>query len=157
MKCIPPSINKAHKNHFQQIVDKVERRLGWEVERPDLMSHVIKSNQDGKEGMTLGEIQANFDALTVAGSETTATALSGTLNHLIATPGMLDILVKEVRESFETEEAMTLDAVHNLPYLNAVLNEGLRLGPPVPVMLSRKVPEGGDTVCGMWLPGGVST
>jgi hypothetical protein len=43
-------------DHFNQIRDKVDRRLNWEVERPDLMSYVIQHNNDGKMGMSLDEI-----------------------------------------------------------------------------------------------------
>lgn len=154
MKCIPKSILKMQRDHYLQIVDKVERRLNWEVERTDFMSHVIKSNNEKE--MTLGEIQATFMILTTAGSETTATVLSGTLNYLTAYPDKLAILIKEVRSSFASEGEITLDALSNLPYLNAVISEGLRLCPPVPIMLPRLVPEGGDAVCGVWMPGGVS-
>lgn len=154
MKCIPDSISKMREDHYQHIVDKVQRRLNWEVERPDLMSHVIK-HQDEK-GMTIGEINVTFMVLTNAGSETTATVLTGTLNYLTAYPDKLALLAKEVRDKFNREDEITLDTLRDLAYLNAVISEGLRLCPPVPTMLPRLVPEGGDTVCGMWMPGGVS-
>lgn len=127
MKCVPESIMEMQRDHYRQIVGKVERRLNWEVERPDFMSHVIRYNDE--KGMTVGEIQATFMALTIAGSETTATVLSGTLNYLPANPDKLAILVKEVRARFAREE-VTLDALASLPYLNAVISEGLRLCPP---------------------------
>lgn len=154
MKCIPESLRKMQRDHHQQICDKVDRRLNWELERPDLMSYVMKYNDE--RGMALDEIQSTFKVLTTAGSETTATALIGTLNYLTAYPNALDTLVKEVREKYVKEEDITLDDSADLPYLNAVLNEGLRLCPPVPIMLPRLVPEGGDTVSGMWMPAGVS-
>lgn len=154
LKCIPASIMKKQRDHLEQIVDKVQRRLNWEVERPDLMSHVIKYNDE--KGMTLDEINVTFMVLTTAGSETTATMLNGTLNYLTAFPDKLALLVKEVRGSFAKENEITLDALRDLPFLNAIINEGLRLCPPVPIMLPRLVPKGGDTVCGMWMPGGVS-
>lgn len=154
LKCIPDSIMKMQRDHMQQIAEKVQRRLNWEVERPDLMSHVIKHNDE--KGMTPREIEATFMVLTTAGSETTATVLSGTLNYLTANPDKLALLVKEVRENFATEQELTVAALRNSSYLNAVISEGLRLCPPVPIMLPRLVPEGGDTVCGMWMPSGVS-
>ena len=154
LKSIPESLMQMQRDHYRQIVDKVQRRLNWEVERPDLMSHVIKHND--MKGMTLGEIQATFMVLTTAGSETTATTLSGTLNYLTIHPEILATLVKEVRSRFIEEKEMTLASLRDLPYLNAVVSEGLRLCPPIPIMLPRLVPKGGDTVCGEWMPGGVS-
>jgi cytochrome P450 len=119
------------------------------------MSYVIEHNEKEK-SMTMGEIQATFSELVTAGSETSATVLAGTVNHLVQNPMIMATLVSEIRQSFDQESDITFDAMSKLPYLTAVINEGLRLCPPVPVMLPRVVPEGGDRVCGLWMPGGVS-
>ena len=75
---------------------------------------------------------------------------------LIRTPDKLRILTSEIRSSFPPEHAITFSALRGMPYLNAVLQEGLRLCPPIPAGLPRLVPEGGDTVCGQWMPGGTN-
>jgi cytochrome P450 len=123
MKCIPESIKKTQRDHYQQVVNKVDRRLSWELQRPDLMSHVI--NKDGELRMDAGEMYATFMILTTVGSETTATALTGTLNYLVNHgPESLRKLEGEVRGAFSSLEDITLDGVRNLPFLNAVINEG---------------------------------
>ena len=152
MKCIPASLKKMQQDHFQQIVDKVRRRMNYEVQRPDIMSYVIGSEGDGK-GMSSDEIDITLMVLTTAGSETTATVLSGTMNYLVLNSDKLEMLSKEIRARFATESEMSLDALNELPYLNAVITEGLRLCTPVPWMLPRRVPPEGGTVCGVWLPG----
>ncbi|KAK3392843.1 cytochrome P450 [Podospora didyma] len=151
-RCIPPSLRKMQQDHFQQIVDKVHRRLNYEMERPDIMSHVIKD----VEGLPIDVISTTFMILTTAGSETTATTLSGTMNYLIQHPDKLKVLADEVRKRFKTgsESDMTFDALRNIPYLNAVLSEGLRLCTPIPWILPRLVPLEGGTICGVFLPGG---
>lgn len=83
--------------------------------------------------------------------------LNSTLNYLTVYPEKLALLVKGVRGNFAKENEITLDGLRHLPYLNAVINEGLRFYPPIPLMLPRLVPEGGDTVCGMSMPSGVSS
>ncbi|KAF2682315.1 isotrichodermin C-15 hydroxylase [Lentithecium fluviatile CBS 122367] len=153
MKCIPPSLKKMQADHYQHIADRVDRRLNLEMSRPDLMSHV-NQQRSGEKGLSADEISATFMVLTTAGSETTATTLCGAFNELIAHPEKLSRLTKEVRSAFQTREQITLEAVKNLPYLNAVIHESLRLCPAIPWVLSRLVPPGGDTVCGTWLPGG---
>ncbi|KAI1114940.1 cytochrome P450 [Nemania sp. NC0429] len=152
LRIIPPSLKKMQSDHYQQIVDKVERRLNFELERPDIMSHVI--TREDESAFSRGEINATFMVLTTAGSETTATVLGGTINYLISYPDKLAILSAEIRKQFPTFEHITLDALSSLPYLNAVINEGLRLCPPIPWILPRTVPPQGETVCGVWLPGG---
>lgn len=99
-------------------------------------------------------INATFLELTTGGSETTATVLSGTLNYLVNNRDKLSILEQEIRDL--EESGLSLSTLQDLPYLNAVLKEGLRLCPPVPWILSRRVPDGGAHVCGTWLPAGIA-
>ncbi|KUI72201.1 Isotrichodermin C-15 hydroxylase [Cytospora mali] len=134
MKCILPSLKRCKGNT------------------------TIKSwtrDQKGDEGLEIGVINATFMVLTTAGSETTATVLSGTLNYLVNNPDKLAILTSEIRQRFKVQDEIKLDALRELEYLNACLNEGLRLSVPIPWMLPRLAPEGGATVCGTWLPGGI--
>lgn len=154
LKCIPASLQKKALSHFQQIVDKVDRRLSWELQQPDIMSHLI--DEKGQLIWTRGELDATFSILTTAGSETTATVLTGVFNYLVRNPDKLDIVTNEVRQNFQNLDSITIDAVKDLPYLKAVISEGLRLCPPVPWMLPRKVPGKGEMVCGYWIPGGTS-
>lgn len=50
---------------------------------------------------------------------------------------------------------MTLNKLAQQKYLNAVLEEGLRIFPVVPSTLPRIVPMGGALICGKFVPGGV--
>jgi hypothetical protein len=43
--------------------------------------------------------------------------------HLLQNPSKLQILTKEIRSSFKTEEEIKGPAINNLKYLNAVINE----------------------------------
>ncbi|KAK4189458.1 hypothetical protein QBC35DRAFT_545856 [Podospora australis] len=140
VKCMPASLKKMQDDHFQQIVDKVQRRMNYELQRPDIMGYVIQE-QDETKSLPRDEIDATFAVLVTTGSETTATDL-------------LDKVTAEVRRVFSEESDITLDRLKRLEYLNAVLNEGLRLCTPVPWILPRRVPAGGASVSGVWLPGG---
>lgn len=91
----------------------------------------------------------------VAGSETTATTLSAINYYLIRTPRVRKLLQNEIRTTFKTYEEIDATSTAPLKYLDAVIWEGMRIYPPVPLALPRIVPEGGDTVAGEWLPGGV--
>lgn len=41
-----------------------------------------------------------------------------------------------------------------LPYLQAIIKEGLRIWPPIAALLSKEVPAGGDVLNGLFVPGG---
>ena len=91
-----------------------------------------------------------------AGSETTATLLTAIMNHLLRYPDKHQKLKSVIRDAFRTAKDITMSSTASLPYLNAVIQEGLRIAPPAPTMLPRIVPPGGAQVCGHWLEPGVS-
>lgn len=75
---------------------------------------------------------------------------------LLRTPEAYARLTGEIRTAFPTAADMTFTDLQNLQYMNACIDEGLRIFPPLPTGLTRTVPENGDTVAGEFLPGGVT-
>ena len=155
---LPKSAIEKRRKHAETANGKIHRRIEQESnidqQRNDFMTYVRRYSD--QKGMSLLEIEATFRALVVAGSETTATALSGILGNLLQAPEAMAQLREEIRKSFSHESEVTADNVEGLPYLNGVIQEGLRLCPPVALGMPRLVPEGGSTVSGNMLPGGVS-
>lgn len=90
-----------------------------------------------------------------AGAETSATALAAVVWFLSQPENAhcLTQLQDEVRGTFATYNDMTGDAVARLTYLNAVLEETMRIMPPTPVGPPRVSP--GETVDGVYVPKGV--
>jgi cytochrome P450 len=97
---------------------------------------------------------SNAAIFMLAGTETTATLLSGVTYHLLRNPDKLTRLTEEVRGAFQDGDTFTLEELQRLKYLSACLEEGLRLYPPVPSPLWRITPEGGSEICGRHVPGG---
>ena len=92
----------------------------------------------------------------LAGSETTATALSCITYYLLRTPHALRALQEETRGAFGSYSEINASSTAPLKYLQAVALEGMRIYPPLPFPLPRVVPHGGDIVDGHFLPAGVS-
>lgn len=65
-------------------------------------------------------------------------------------------LNEEVRSTFANSSEITINSVSRLPYMLAVLNEALRLYPPVTSGLIREVPENGCRIASEHIPKGVS-
>lgn len=101
-------------------------------------------------------LQANSSSILIAGSETTATMLSGVTYLLLSNPDAMKKCVEEVRTSFKSEDEITLMSVNCLTYMLACLNEALRSYPPVPFGMPRQVPSGGAAIAGEFVPEGVS-
>jgi cytochrome P450 len=92
----------------------------------------------------------------MAGSETTASQLSGLTALLLRNSDCLKKLTAEVRSSFKSEQEISSTSVNSLKYLQACLNEGLRCYPPIAGGLPRIMPKGGNIIDGEHVAEGVS-
>lgn len=94
-----------------------------------------------------------------AGSDTTSISLNGTLFHLITYPQTYTRLRQELDDAAARGALSgppTFAETQALPYLQAVLKEGLRMHPATGIPLWRQVPAGGATLCGMYFPAGTN-
>jgi cytochrome P450 len=139
------------------------RRTELGSNRGDFMDQVLKhdilpENVDPQDpnlkGLTMKEFTSCISDLTLAGSETSATALSGAVFYLLCNPACLKRATEEVRTAFTTDPSITMSATTatRLPYLAAVLQETLRLYNPAPLMPHRRVNAGGEVIAGRFLP-----
>lgn len=136
--------------------ETVERRQALGGNRPDYID-ALMTKKEGVEPLSQTEIIENAALVLIAGSETTATALSGATYLLCKHPRVLRKLQNEVRGAFMTESEINLDNVSRLPYTMAVIKEVLRIYPPTPMSNSRLTPPEGNVICGESLPGNVSS
>lgn len=124
--------------------------------KTDHIDFIVKLVEPGN-GVSEEEMVANAELLVGAGSETTATLLSGAVYLLLQNPSTMDRLSKEVRTTFNHESEITFKTLGDLKYMDGVINESLRMYPPVPGRLPRRVPVGGDEIIGRYVPGDVSS
>ncbi|KAK1447260.1 cytochrome P450 [Colletotrichum melonis] len=92
----------------------------------------------------------------LAGSDTTATAIRATILHIITNPQVTSTLRAEI-DAAELSWPIISDAeAREMPYLQAVIKEGLRIFPPVVGQMSKEVTNGGagDDFKGIHLPEG---
>lgn len=133
---------------------KVLRRKTRSPDYIDFMSHLIQAEQKGD--LTEQDLISNAQVLVVAGSETTATLLSGATYYILTNPRVMTKLVNEVRSSFTSIEEITISEVNKLSYMLACLNESFRLYPPGANAHPRVSPPDGTMIDGSFVPGNVS-
>jgi cytochrome P450 len=155
---IDANIMSARARYSKWIASKVAARIARDsdVDHPDFMTDILANNGAKGSKLTDLEINSNASLLITAGSETTATLLSGATYLLLRNPDKLSKLQDEVRSAFPSYEEITLDAVNRLTYLNATLTESLRAFPPVPVGFVRQVGAGGEVISGHYIPEGTA-
>ncbi|OHE96920.1 cytochrome P450 [Colletotrichum orchidophilum] len=147
---IPKDLMRKGMAHRLFVREKVDERVSLGTPRPDFAETMLKK---GAQPMNMAEIYENANVLIIAGSETTATALSGCTYLLLTNPDKLAKLTQEIRTSFQNEDEIDLLSTAELEYLHAVLEETLRAYPPVPVALPRITPPSGQEILGQWIPG----
>lgn len=128
-RLVPKRFAEARKQHWNLADRTARKRLeGGSLSREDFMSHILRHNgEDEKGSLAVEEIIENAYILVMAGSETTATTLAGTLYHLLMNRDKFEKLVTEVRSSFKKEADIEASAVLDLPYMTAVFDEGTRI------------------------------
>lgn len=142
-------------NAGSKVTARMEKGEDGGKGRRDFLSYMMRKTRDGKAGMSEGEIRNSTPTVVIAGSETTATALSGLMFYLKQYPDTYDKLVNEIRTSFTSESEITMQSTAKLEYLQACLQEILRVYPPVPETPSRLSP--GAEVDGEYMPKDVSS
>ncbi|KAI0181659.1 cytochrome P450 [Hypoxylon sp. FL1284] len=128
------------------------------VGRRDLLARLQEGRDDA--GRPLGFEELTAEALTqlIAGSDTTSNSSCALLYWVARTPGVLRKLQAELDAAVpdRATKVPPYDAVKNLPYLQMVLNETLRIHSTSGIGLPREVPaeSAGVEIGGRWYPPG---
>lgn len=153
----PQSAVAARRKHVELTTAKVTKRLeeqqSEQATRKDFMSYIL-DNENEKLGRL--ELIAMASSFIVAGSGTSSSALTGITFFLGRNGDKYRRLAGEIREAFSQAADITIEATARLPYLRAVIEEGMRLYPPSPSTLPRFVPGKGEIIEGKWVPGGTA-
>ncbi|KAJ5000721.1 Cytochrome P450 monooxygenase lolP1 [Colletotrichum sp. SAR 10_66] len=98
-----------------------------------------------------------FSSDDIAGSDSTATAIRMTMLCLLNTPASLNGLRREIDAAISQgriSSPITDVEARELPHLQAVIKEGIRMYPPSTGLNYKQVAKGGAELCGYFLPEG---
>ena len=104
---------------------------------------LTRLSDNEKQGISPAEFQTNVLSWIFADSLLTTVALSTATYLLARHTSTLRHLQAEIRSKFESAREITVMAVQDLPYLNAVIKETLRIQHPTPITLPRVLQDGG--------------
>ncbi len=143
---------KAGGDDVQKLAEKDE------TAPQDFLEKLLIANKEDPEKTTSYHVFMMGLSNIIAGSDTTAVTLSGILYYLLKYPETLVKLREEIQRLGEEEKCSTPNITfaesQAMPYLQAVVKEGMRLHPATGLPLWRKVPEGGAEICGQYFPAG---
>ncbi|KAI0831958.1 cytochrome P450 monooxygenase pc-bph [Trametes gibbosa] len=128
-------------------------------DRRDLLAKLQAARDE--DGNPMGREELTAEALTqlIAGSDTTSNSTCAITYYLAQNQRVQEKLQNELDaalagDSDDGEVVAPFERVKHLPYLEAVVNEALRIHSTAAVGLPRVVPEGGLEVCGRFFPEG---
>ncbi|OCL11142.1 putative cytochrome P450 [Glonium stellatum] len=130
--------------------DQVSKRLGKKTSRKDFLTNLVGKLENGE--IEREEMNAHVSTLVIAGGETVATFLAATTFYLLKSIACYGRLREEIRNRFASYGEINAASAQQLPYLQAVISEGLRIYPPGSQGFPRVSP--GVFVDGRWVPKG---
>ncbi|KAG9239855.1 cytochrome P450 [Calycina marina] len=132
-------------------------KIGTDTDRKDFFYYLLnaKDPETGK-GFSTPELWGEANLLIIAGSDTTSTALAAAFFYLVRNLTQLKKLSNEIRATFsDVEEIQQSSTLNGCTYLRAVVDEAMRMSPPVGGILPREVLAGGIDIDGMHMPEGI--
>ncbi|KAH7405675.1 putative cytochrome P450, partial [Phaeosphaeria sp. MPI-PUGE-AT-0046c] len=151
-----PAMRTLQNKHMAYTRDKVEKRLTGINARKDFLTTIVPKVHAGE--MSKDELIANASTLilniaSIGGGDSVVSVFCGTTFHLLspASHAKLAKVKQEVRSRFESYDAIRFSDAQHLPYLQAVIKEGMRIFPPG-FGLPRISP--GATISGTFVPQG---
>ena len=145
----PESVDKMHDYVINAIQER--RAKGYQ---DDVMQLLFDITDENGRPLDDEEVLAESVLQLSAGSDTTSLSLSWTMYYLMQHPKVVEKLYTELCTVLPTPDLSNLsfEKVRDLPYLDAVITESLRIRPVAGRLLPRYVPEGGCELLGYSIP-----
>ncbi|EME49048.1 hypothetical protein DOTSEDRAFT_49381 [Dothistroma septosporum NZE10] len=118
-RLIPGDSTRKRKDFQGWVHTQVRKRIERGTQRPAFMTQILANNGARDFALSDERIDSNANLMLVAGSETTATLLSGVTYCLLVRPDKHEKLVQDIRGRFEEYSDITLAAANEYPYLIA--------------------------------------
>ncbi|KAH8880933.1 cytochrome P450 [Thozetella sp. PMI_491] len=134
--------------------DAVARRYAEDDNGRKDMMHSWK-----RHGMTQTESESEGLFLILAGSDTTASVIRITLLNLLSNPVQYQKLKQTIATAVRdgvVSSPIAHEEARKIPYLQALVYEGIRIRAPATGPFFKQVPPEGDTIHGMYVPGGTA-
>jgi cytochrome P450 len=147
---------RAGADYENIIYHNTAKRLRDNDAEDDIFSKLLINNKGEPAGLSLGAILAEASVMMNAGTDTTTAALTNSVYLLYKNPNVLARLREELDAATGTTEIPSYDALAQLPYLRACVEESLRVRPASSMGLPRVVPKGGRMIAGKFIDEGVT-
>ncbi|CAN1186047.1 3,9-dihydroxypterocarpan 6A-monooxygenase [Linum perenne] len=119
-----------------------------------LMKLVKDEGGDAKTPLTMTHLKALLMDMIVGGTDTSANSIEFAMAEVLNNPQVLKRAQQELDEVVGKENVVEESHIHNLPYLNCIMKESLRLHPALPLLVPHCNPSQDCVVGGYTVPKG---
>ncbi|XP_060181244.1 geraniol 8-hydroxylase-like [Lycium barbarum] len=154
---------------FDDLIDErlEEKRRGCS-EKSDVLKVLLNISAKNPEEIDQNHIKSMFLDLFAAGTDTTTSTLEWAMAELLRQPEIMKKVQVELAEVIGKGKSVEETDAPRLPYLQCIIKETLRMHPPFPLLLPRKVeqdvelcdyiiPKGSQVLINAWAIGRDST
>ncbi|KYN41136.1 Cytochrome P450 9e2 [Trachymyrmex septentrionalis] len=130
-------VNKYVTNFFKDIIKTtIATRDAEHITRPDMLQLMMDiRGKEGRRELDIDYMTAQAFIFFLGGFETSSTAMSFIAHEIAANPEVQTKLQQEIDKVLEeSHEEVSYEAINQLKYLDAVINEALRLYPPIGIL-----------------------
>ncbi|KAJ6629720.1 benzoate para-hydroxylase [Mycena sp. CBHHK59/15] len=136
---------------------QVLKRLSSGTNRNDILGRLINArgfDVRSPNADEVAELTAESVTLLIAGSDTTSNSIAVILHFIVTHPRVYVKLLGLLLDAAADQNELSYEQVKDIPYLQATINEGLRLHSTTAIGLHRSAPPGGLVCCGHYFPEG---
>ena len=151
------ALNARHGRIRDFAVREIANRKDRGSDHQDILSKLFEVQKGKPKEFNEADITSMAASNIMAGSDTTAISLRSVIFHLLKNPEYKERLLQEIdtqRSRGKLSDIVTLEQANGMPYLQAVIQEGLRCHPAVGMSLPRVTPAGGFELDGRFIPAG---
>ncbi|XP_004506725.1 cytochrome P450 76T24-like [Cicer arietinum] len=154
----PQGSQRRMKNYYQKLLtlfesiieDRSNQRKDCVMEGSDVLDLFLNMIRNENSELTKHDLLHLFLDLFIAGTDTTSVTIEWTMAELLQNPEKLKKTRKELQKVINKDEGVKDLDITNLPYLQAVVKETLRLHPSAPILVHKSVSE--VELCGFKVP-----
>jgi len=153
------SAKPFQKQCFKKVMARRKEGSSKDKQARDMLDHFLgMKNMDGTP-LGLAEIMPEVGNPMAAGADTTSIGIRAVLGPILLSKKHYERLQNELDQarkdaSLNKDEMLPFKTLKYLPFLSACIKEGGRIHPSIVYNLPRKVPKGGITIDGRFMPQG---
>ncbi|XP_076886455.1 cytochrome P450 76T24-like [Bidens hawaiensis] len=150
---------------IDRVIDQRVQTRSTSSTKDDVLDVLLNLNQIDESSFSRNDMRHLFLDLFIAGTDTTSSTLEWAMVELIRNPDKLELARSEVTKLMKHNENILQESdLSQLPYLQAVIKETLRLHPSVPFLIPHQsirdveiqgfiVPKNAQIICNVWAMG----